>query len=159
LAGAAGNVEGESERNGTGVALGLRVDVTLRQGIWLALDFGWTLVQERRAELLSLHTGTPRLIAGLSVGPETWAVRFGLGWTVEGWWTTGGAEPRGWRMGGTLVLSACWRPLDWLSVGGEFGMDLFRTRIEVDYGSEPLFGLGHWRWRTGAWAAVQFAGL
>ena len=155
LVGAAGNLESGDARRGLGVAVGVRADVTLPMGAWLALEFDWTVADEQREETYLLETGTPRLLAGVAVGPGPWSVRFGLGWAVQGWWTAGGAAPRGWRMGGVLLIAPAWQPLEWLGIGADFAVELYRTRVEVDWGPEPLFALDHWRWRAGGWVAFS----
>jgi hypothetical protein len=154
--GADGNLGGSAQRRRVGFDLGLRAEVKHAEGVWLAAQLDWTIAFADRAEQLLLETATPRLIAGAALGTDVWSVRFGLGWAFQGWWTDGGVAPSGWRMGGAFVTSVCWRPLSWLAVGVEASVELYRTRVEIDYADDPVFGLDYWRWRAGAWIAVTF---
>ncbi|MBI5486896.1 MAG: hypothetical protein HY905_06160 [Deltaproteobacteria bacterium] len=158
LLAATGNLEVGATRLGTAGVLGVRLDVAFPAGIWLALDFDWTVTGRERAQTLLLETATPRLVAGAVLGPGPWNVRFGLGWAFQGWWTEGGTAPRQWRTGGTLLVEPSWQPSDGIRIGADFAVDLYRTRVEIDYGAEPIFALDQWRWRAGLWAAFRFAG-
>ncbi|MBI5502709.1 MAG: hypothetical protein HY907_20855 [Deltaproteobacteria bacterium] len=154
--GAEGDIGGSSARRGTGFDLGLRVEAIHEAGVWLTGQFDWTITWADRGETLLLETGTPRLLAGATLGTAVWAVRLGLGGAFQGWWTAGGTAPSGWRLGTALAASFRWQALSWLAVGGEAGVDVYRTRVEVDFGGEPVFGLDHWRWRAGAWLGGTF---